>query len=147
MIKNLQNIIGVNVDATKKMKTDAKRGTWVAVDETTGELVVAADLSKAQGFVVRDVVVTRDVANGIPVSDFDLEQDLVKAGELAGIRVPQTGERFVTTEYDLTDANAASGKYLTVVDGVLKTSATATKIQSVGYKTIGDHKLLGFKLV
>lgn len=152
MIRFLQNIIGVNVDAQKKVATaDIKRGTFVYVNEKDGVITAATDTAAAVGFAVRDVVVDDDVANGVPIDEYGDSQDVIKVGEYCGIRIPLSGERFATTEYDssLADAKVEAGKFLAISGGKLVESASnaATKFVSLGWVMDGTHKLLGFKIL
>jgi hypothetical protein len=93
-------------------------------------------------------------AIGEPVSDYDVEQENIVLGDLAGLIAFAKGERWATTEYDsaLADADAQAGKYLTVGitganQGKLIASATATSIKSAGYVVDNGHKLLAFEIV
>ena len=67
MIRFLQNLENVNVDATKKASAETKRGMFVTVDELNGTFEPATSLDKANGIVVRDTVVDEDVAQGFPI--------------------------------------------------------------------------------
>lgn len=153
MIKHLQNLSFKNIDTQNKAKVDMYRGTFVKVNDLTKELEVASTTADVQGVVVRDVIVTTDVAMGFPVSDWDVEQDLVKAGTYAGLETIHKGERYVTDQYGdvvaLPEADAVAGKVLDVVNGKLvKAVASSTsKIVSLGFQTVAGHRVLGFKLV
>jgi len=153
MIKVLQNIFGVNVDAQKRAKVQMKRGTFVKANELTGELELATATADITGVLVRDVVVDDDVAQGFPVSEWEDSQDIVKAGELCGHRAIQKGERYATDQYGdstaLPEADAVAGKVLDVVNGKLvKAVASSTSnIVSLGFIQVAGHKMLGFKLV
>lgn len=153
MIKVLQNMHGVNVDATKKAKVEMKRGTFVKANEATGELELATATGDVTGIAVRDVVVDDDVAQGFPVSDWSDSQDVIKAGDFCGHRVVQKGEIFATDQYGnstaLPEAEAVAGKTLDVVNGKLvkAVESTTSKIVSLGFKQIAGHKMLAFKLV
>ena len=63
MIKNLQTILGVNVDAQYQAGEELKRGDFVKV--SNGKLVKATSTEEVVGVVVRDVKVTKDVAMDI----------------------------------------------------------------------------------
>lgn len=153
MLRHLQTIVGKNIDATKRAKTDMKRGSFVKVDDAKGELVLATTTADFEGVVVRDVVVDIDVANGEPVSDLSITQDLIKSGELAGLEVPQVGERYATTEFGdttaLPRAEAVEGKTLDIVNGKLvkAVDSSTSKIRSLGFKNIAGAEYLGFKIV
>lgn len=153
MIKVLQNIQGVNVDATKKAKVQFKRGAFVKANEGTGELELATATADVTGVAVRDVVVDDDVAQGLPISDWSDSQDVVKAGEVCGHRALQKGEVYATDQYGdataLPEANAVAGSVLDVDNGKLvKAVASSTsKIVSLGFMQVAGHKMLGFKLV
>ena len=153
MLRHLQTIVGKNIDATKRAKTDMKRGSFVKVDDAKGELVLATATADFEGVVVRDVVVDIDVANGEPVSDLSITQDLIKSGELAGLEVPQEGERYATTEFGdtvaLPEAEAVAGKTLDVANGKLvkAVNSSTSKIRSLGFMNIAGAKYLGFKII
>lgn len=150
MLRVLQNINGGNVDAQKKAAANLKRGTFVKVNEKAGTLVAATAIADVNGILTRDFNVTQETAMGFAVSEYDDSQDLVKSGEYAGVINLLVGGRFATSEYDaaLTDALAEADKYLTVTNGKLATSSTATAIVSLGWIMDADmHKLLGFKIV
>lgn len=153
MLRHLQTIVGKNIDATKRAKTDMKRGSFVKVDDSKGELVLATATADFEGVVVRDVVVDIDVANGEPVSDLSITQDLIKSGELAGLEVPQEGERYATTEFGdavaLPKAEAVAGKTLDIANGKLvkAVESSKSKIRSLGFMNIAGTEYLGFKIV
>lgn len=149
MIRFLQNLQNVNIDATKKASVDMKRGAFVTVDELNGTVALATDLTSANGVVVRDTVVDEDVAQGFPVSEYSETQDTIKKDSFVGVKVLFKGEEYSTDQFatSLTDAQAQAGKYLTVANGLLTTSATATSIVSLGYLTDAGHKVLGYKVV
>lgn len=149
MIRFLQNLTGMNVDAQKKAKVEMKRGTFVEVDELAGELKLAVALANVTGIVVRDTKVDTDVAMGLNPSEYSDSQDKILLGEYAGHRAIAKGERIATDQFDatLTDVQAEAGKYLTVTDGKLATSATATTVVSLGWVMDVGHKLLGFKFI
>lgn len=152
MIKVLQNIHGVNVDATKKAKVELKRGAFVKANELTGELELATTTADVTGVVVRDVIVDDDVAQGLPVSDWAVTQDTIKQGEFCGHRVLHKGEVFATDQYGdvsaLPEVDAVAGKRLDVVNGKLvKLAGASSDIVSLGFVQIAGHKMLAFKLV
>lgn len=153
MLRHLQTIVGKNIDATKRAKTDMKRGSFVKVDDATGELVLATTTADFEGVVVRDVVVDLEVANGEPISELSKTQDLIKAGELAGLEVPQEGERNATTEFGdtatLPRAEAVAGKILDVANGKLvkAVDSSTSKIRSLGFMNIAGAEYLGFKII
>jgi hypothetical protein len=149
MFRHLQRNLFKAVDAGKKASVQMKRGAFVKVDELAGTVGLATALADVNGIAVRDVVVDTDVAMGLPVSDYSDTQDVIAVGEYLGVEQIQVGERNATTEYDvtLTDVQAQAGAYLTVANGKLATSGTATKIVSLGWITDNGHKLLGFKFV
>lgn len=153
MIKVLQNITGVNVDASKKAKVEFKRGAFIKANDATGELELATATADVTGVAVRDVVVDDDVANGIPISDWADTQDIIKVGEFCGHRVLLVGERYATDQFGdtgvLPEVDAAAGKVLDVANGKLvKAVASSTsKIVSLGFINVAGHKMLGYKLV
>lgn len=150
MIKNLQSIYGINVDATKKAVSDMKRGAFVKVDEVAGTLVPALTTAEVQGVVVRDVIVDDDVAQGIPVSDWSETQDTVKKDEFAGIRVLLKGEKWATDQHGIAnDEDATAGLKLDVVNGQLVKAVTnsVSNIVSLGFMQVAGHKMLGYKVV
>ena len=149
MIRFLQNLTSVNVDATKKAKVDIKRGMFVKVDEVKGEVDIAATIDEATGIAVRDVVVDEDVANGLPVSDYSETQDTIKVGEFCGERKQFSGERFMTDQFvnTLVDGDVTPGKNLTVTNGKLDKIGTVTTIISLGFRQDAGHKVLAYKIV
>lgn len=154
MIRNLLKVENVPVDAGNKAKVELKRGMFVKVDEAKGEIDVATNLEDAIGIVVRDVVVTDSVAQGLPISDYDADQDTIKIKEFAGVRGLYNGEAWMTDQFkaDCATTNATkveAGKYLTVENGLLKDSPsnTKTKLISLGFMDDNGHKVLGFKVV
>lgn len=151
MFRFLQNHALKNVDAQKTANVDMKRGTFVKINEKTQKVEVAPTLADVYGVAVRDVKVTDEVAQGLPVSEYDLEQDVIVKDEYLGVMVINKGERCITTEFDsaLVDADVEAGKYLTVVNGKLAkpADATATHIVSLGFLSDAGHKVLGYKFV
>lgn len=154
MIRNLLKIENVPVDAGNKAKVELKRGMFVKVDEAKGEINIATDLTEAIGIVVRDVVVTDSVAQGLPISDYDVEQDTIKVKEFAGVRGLYNGEAWMTDQFkaDCATPNGdkvQAGKYLTVENGLLKESESnaKTELVSLGLMDDNGHKVLGFKVV
>ena len=149
MIRFLQNLENVNVDATKKASSETKRGMFVTVNELDGTFAPATSLDTANGIVVRDTVVDEDVAQGFPISEYQDTQDIIKVDEFAGVRVVFKGEQFATDQYDnsLNDSQVEAGKYLTVSDGKLATSSSATGLVSLGWYTDAGHKLLAYKVL
>lgn len=150
MIKNLQTILGVNVDAQYQAGEELKRGDFVKVDG--GKLKRATSVSEVVGVVVRDVKVTKDVAMGYPVSDWDAEQDTILKDEYCGLRVLQKGERFATdclasADIDGEANKGAVGEYLIVENGKLKgtaTQGTDTGLKSLGKMNVAGHAMFGF---
>lgn len=150
MIKNLQTILGVNVDAQYQAGEELKRGDFVKVDG--GKLKKATSVSEVVGVVVRDVKVTKDVAMGYPVSDWDAEQDTILKDEYCGLRVLQKGERFATdclasADIDGEANKGAVGEYLIVENGKLKGTATQdadTGLKSLGKMNVAGHAMFGF---
>lgn len=150
MIKNLQTILGVNVDAQYQAGEELKRGDFVKVDG--GKLKRATSVSEVVGVVVRDVKVTKDVAMGYPVSDWDAEQDTILKDEYCGLRVLQKGERFATdclasADIDGEADKGAVGEYLIVENGKLKGTATQdtdTGLKSLGKMNVAGHAMFGF---
>lgn len=154
MLRDLQSFI-VNADASKKAKVAIKRGTFVNKLEATGEfdLPTVAD----EVYVVdRDYKVTKALAQGEVVSDYDDDQELILKGEFASLIKLQAGVRKATSEYSGADVDLAVGKYLTIsvttdaTQGKLIPSPAnaKTNIKSLGYIIdAGSHKLLGFEVV
>lgn len=153
MLRHLQTIVGKNIDAQKTAKTNMKRGTFVSIDEEKGQLVVATATADVVGVVVRDVIVDEDVARGTQIAELSDSQDLIKAGEFAGIEVPQKGERYATTEFGdataLPEVNAKAGQTLDVANGKLvkAVESSTSNIISLGFMSIAGTKYLGFKFV
>lgn len=148
MIRFLQNLTNINVDAQCKAKVDMKRGTFIKVNEKTKELEVATALADVTGVLVRDTKLDMDVAMGLNPSEYTDSQDKVLASEYAGHRAIIKGERVATDQFGtLTDVEAEAGQYLTVTAGKLEPSATATSIVSLGWIVDAGNKLLGYKFV
>lgn len=150
MLRILQSIEGKNLDAEKVAKVKMKRGSFVTVSEKAGNFDLAADLSKVDGIVTRDFIVTQESAMGMSVSDYDLSQDTIEVGEFGGVMTLLANEMYATTEYDdsLVDAEVDADKYLTVANGKLTKSADATTIKSLGWvNDAGLHKLLAFRVL
>ena len=148
MIRFLQNLENVNVDATKKASVDMKRGAFVTVDELNGTVSLATDLASVNGVAVRDTVVDEDVAQGFPISEYSDTQDVIAKDSLVGVKALFKGEQYSTDQFGtLTDVQAQAGKYLTVANGLLVTSSTETSIVSLGYLNDAGHKVLGYKIV
>ena len=150
MIKNLQTILGVNVDAQYQAGEELKRGDFVKVEG--GKLMKAASVDEMVGVVVRDVKVTKDVAMGYPVSDWDAEQDTILKDEYCGLRVLHKGERFATdclasADIDGEANKGAAGEYVIVENGKLKGTATQetdTGLKSLGKMNVAGHVMFGF---
>lgn len=156
MFRHLLNNSFKSIDAESKVVSNMKRGTLVKkVYNSSGlgkEIQLAnsdTDL-KLGGILTRGTVVTQDVALGYPVSGYEDEQDIVKEGEYAGVEPIQVGEEFATDQFDtsLSDSDVEEGKYLTISNGKLTKSSTATTILSGGWYIDGvDHKLLAFRVI
>lgn len=150
MIKNLQTILGVNVDAQYQAGEELKRGDFVKISD--GKLMKAVSADEMVGVVVRDVKVTKDVAMGHPVSDWDLEQDVILKDEFCGLRVLHKGERFATdclatSDLDGGTNKGAAGEYLMVENGKIKGTATQdtdTGLKSLGKMNVAGHSMFGF---
>jgi len=86
---------------------------------------------------------------GVPVSNYATTQDLIKAGEFAGVETIQKGERYATEIFAsaLVDADVVEGSLLTVVNGELAKGTTGSAFYSLGWVYDAGHKLLGFRLV
>ena len=153
MIRNLMNNTSVAIPAQYTMGEDTKRGTFVKLvynsTAKVSEIKKADTFAEADGILVRDVVVTDDVAMGLPISDYDIEQDLIKKGEYAGIRPVVAGEFFITTEYDsaITATTGVEGTLLKVEDGILKVGTTGDKIVSLGIMNDAGHTVLGYRII
>ena len=149
MIRNLISNSFVGIPAEYTASEKMIRGNVVTVDYEAGQVAKATALGDSVKFVVRDTKVTTDVANGIPVDDYDEEQDTIEIGEYVGVRTAQAGEEFKTTAFDsaLTDTDVKAGKYLTIVNGELAKSADATKIVSLGWNTEETVKTLAFTIL
>jgi hypothetical protein len=152
MYRRLQVNAGKVFNAQNTVKVDMSRGTFVkeeydAVNKIT-KLVKATSGSDYLGILTRDVVVDLDVAIGLPVSDYSDSQDIVKAGEYAGVETIQRGERYATESYDsaLLDADVVEGSPLTIVNGQLAKGTTGSAFYSIGWVNDAGHKLLGFRL-
>ena len=146
MIRFLQNLENVNVDASLKASAVANRGMFATVTGDT--FAPAVDLSSANGIIVRDTVVDEDVAQGFPVSEYQDTQDIVRQDEFAGVRTVFSGEQFATDQYDgLDDSSAQEGKFLEVSNGKIVPSGSQTKLVSLGWYTDAGHKLIAYKVL
>lgn len=154
MLRDLQSF-NVNVDATKKASGTMKRGSFVTKDEATKTFGLATAVTEVY-LVDRDTIVTKGIAMGEPYSEYDEDQDTIKATEFAGLIALQKGVRKATSEYNsaFVDADVTAGKYLTVgITGetqgklIASPSNAATSIKSLGWITDNGHKLLGFEIV
>lgn len=152
MYRRLQVNAGKVFNAQNTVKVDMNRGTFVkeSYDSTNKitQLVKATSDSDCLGILTRDVVVDMDVAIGMPVSDYSVTQDLIKAGEYAGVETIQKGERYATQSFDnaLADADVVEGSPLTIIAGQLAKGTTGSIFYSLGWKYDNGHKLLGFRL-
>ena len=148
MLKNLQTSNNEFANGMNTASVDMKRGAFVTVDEATHKLSLANGIAGA--FMVnRGFKLTPLSAMGYPVSDFDEEQDLIKAGEHGYLNVLEG--RWATSEFDstkITDSTTV-GTYLDIKDGKLTTEGVAgsTIIKFIGWRTVGDHKLCGVEFV
>ena len=156
MYRRLQVNAGKVFNAQNTVKVDMKRGTFVneeydSVNKITKLIKAVAD-ENVLGILTRDVVVDVDVAMGMPVSDYSTTQDLIKAGEYAGVETIQKGERYATESFNsgLVDADVVEGTLLTVINGELcklPELQTTSAFRSIGWIMDNGHKLLGFRLV
>lgn len=155
MIRNLMNNENVAIPAQYKMGEELKRGTFAKLvyDDANkySKIMKATSFAEADGVLVRDVKVTDDVAQGLPVSDYDVEQDICKVGEYAGIRPVYAGEFFSTTEYDTTGITATTGvegaNLKVGTDGKLAIGTTTDKLISCGLITDAGHTVLAYRVL
>lgn len=145
MIKSLITNQGIAVNAMYTVAEDLKRGTFVKI--SGGKLVKATTLAEAQGFLVRDVKVTDDVAQGLPVSDWSLEQDVVVKDEFAGIRPLVAMEEWALEINGIADADLVSGKYLDVANGALVKATATTKLLSLGKTQVAGHDMVAVRVL
>ena len=153
MYRRLQVNAGKVFNAQNTVKVDMKRGTFVnesydSANKITTLIKAVAD-ANVLGILTRDVVVDVDVAMGVPVSNYATTQDLIKAGEFAGVETIQKGERYATEIFAsaLVDADVVEGSLLTVVNGELAKGTTGSAFYSLGWVYDAGHILLGFRLV
>ena len=122
------------------------RGAFATVNEATKELELATGIKGAK-IVDRGTKLTRDVAEGMPVSVYDTDQDTILVGEKAYIN--ELEGRWATTEYDSTvNGSLAIGSYLDIASGKLVASASnaVTIIKFIGMVNDNGHTLAGFEV-
>lgn len=149
----LQNDFGKNVNAQYKVKTaKLTRGMFVTYSHADESVIAATNTAAVSGILDRDVIVTRDVAMGYPVSMYDAEQDACNVGDYVGVVKPTSGERYATTEFvavdgtTITAADYAVGTQLDVANGKLtkKGASSTSKIYSLGLMMVAGKQVLGF---
>ena len=147
MLRNLQTNGSQSSNAQNKAKVQMVRGAFVTVNETTKELELATGIAGAR-IVDRGTKLTRDVAEGIPVSMFDAEQDTILVGELAFVH--ELEGRWRTTEFDATTVKdtLAVGSYLNISAGKLIASPSnaVTILKFLGIMEENGHKMAGFEV-
>ena len=97
MLRNLQTNGSTFANGQNKAKVQMVRGAFATVNEATKELELATGIKGAK-IVDRGTKLTRDVAEGMPVSVYDTDQDTILVGEKAYIN--ELEGRWATTEYD-----------------------------------------------
>lgn len=146
MLRNLQTNGSQSANGQNKAKAQMVRGAFVTVNETTKELELATGIKGAK-IVDRGTKLTRDVAEGLPVSVYDTDQDTILVGEYAFVH--ELEGRYATTEYDSTvNASLAVGSYLNISAGKLIASPTnaVTILKFIGLVDDNGHKLAGFEV-
>lgn len=147
MIRNLQTNGSQSANAQNKAKVEMMRGTFVTINETTKELELATGLAGAR-IVDRGTKLTRDVAEGLPVSMFDKDQDTILEGELAFVH--ELEGRWKTDQFDATTVKdtLAVGSYLNVSAGKLiaSPSSAVTILKFLGMMDDNGHKMAGFEV-
>lgn len=146
MLRNLQTNGSTFANGQNKAKVQMVRGAFVTVNEGTKELELATGVKGAK-LVDRGTKLTRDVAEGMPVSVYDTDQDTILVGEKAYIN--ELEGRWATTEYDSTvNGTLAVGSYLDIASGKLVASASnaVTIIKFIGMVNDNGHTLAGFEV-
>lgn len=154
MLRDLQSFI-INVNGMNKAARDIKRGTFVNKAEATKTFDLATDVDDVY-VLDRDTKVTKSVAIGEEISDYDDDQELVTAGEFGQLIKLQKGVRKATSEYVGADADLVADNYLTIETTagdnqgklIASPSNAKTNIKSLGYYMDANaHKLLAFEIV
>lgn len=146
MLRNLQTNGNSSANGQNKAKVQMVRGSFATVKESTKELELATGIAGAK-LVDRGTKLTRDVAEGLPVSMYDADQDTILVGEYAYLN--ELEGRWITTEYDSTVNNAlAIGSYLNIAGGKLIASPSnaVTIIKFIGILDDNGHALAGFEI-
>lgn len=146
MIRNLQTNGSQSANGQNKAKVEMKRGSFVKIDETTKELDFVTGIAGAR-LVDRGTKLTRDVAEGLPVSMYDTDQDTILIGELAFVH--ELEGRWAIDQYDSTvNASLAVGSYLNISAGKLIASPSnaVTILKFIGMVEDNGHKLAGFEV-
>lgn len=147
MLRNLQTNGSEYANGMCKAKVEMKRGTFVVADEITKEFDLATGITGAK-LINRGTKVTRDVAEGFPVSDYDQDQDTILLGEYAYMN--ELEGRWMTSEYDATTVKStlAVGSYLNIASGKLIASPdnAVTIIKFIGLINDNGHTLAGFEI-
>lgn len=146
MLRNLQTNGNTFANGQNTAKTQMVRGSFVKIDESTQTFDLATGIAGAK-MVDRGTKLTRDVAQGFPVSVYDADQDTILVGERAYMN--ELEGRWATTEYDSTvNASLAKGSYLTISNGKLVASPSnaVTIIKFIGMVADCGHTLAGFEV-
>lgn len=125
-------------NAMRQVAVDMKRGTLVTVD-ANGKLAKADGV---EGLRIANRGINKDYfksINGI-VSDYDVVEDTIKAGEFVAEVAMESGERYAM---EVADAEAvAANAYLEATAGVFTVSVEPTKYIARGVFNDNGHKLL-----
>lgn len=126
-------------NAMRVAAVDMKRGTLVTVD-SNGKLAKAAGVD---GLRIANRGLNKDYYKSVAgiVSDYDVVEDTIKAGEFVAEVALESGERYA---FEVADAEAVSaGSYLEATSGVFTVMATGTsRYIARGVFNDNGHKLL-----
>jgi hypothetical protein len=147
MIRNLQTNGSQYANGMCKAKTQMKRGSFVVADETAKTFDLATGIAGAK-IINRGTKITRDVSEGLMISEFDEDQDTILVDEYAYMN--ELEGRWKTTEFDATTVKdtLAVGSYLSISAGKLIASPSnaVTILKFLGIMDENGHKMAGFEV-
>ena len=147
MLRNLQTNGSQYANAMYSAKTQMNRGAFVVADETAKTFDLATGIAGAK-IINRGTKLTRDVAEGLPVSEFDTDQDTILVGEYAYMN--ELEGRWRTDQFDATTVKdtLAVGSYLSISAGKLIASPSnaVTILKFLGIMEENGHKMAGFEV-
>jgi hypothetical protein len=147
MLRNLQTNGSQYANAMCKAKTQMKRGSFVVADEVAKTFDLATGIAGAK-IINRGTKITRDVSEGLMISEFDEDQDTILVDEYAYMN--ELEGRWKTTEYDATTVNTSLpvGSYLSISAGKLVASPSnaVTILKFLGIMEDNGHKMAGFEV-